>query len=267
MLYSPTDITNIIALANTTLYKLAQKSEKMRWIDGEDIYENELGAIYDLKLTVEYGKTIWYSDEAFHGVCAYLKYKCNAFGFGTINPYYSTVTSTPPVSGTGSSTSGWLLYKQYVIGVTAGGPTPGTNTFTNSGLINRNVFIVLDALPLAVGLTDRQSYVFDSPAGAMEFVNNLEQNQVLQIYTYATGSGSWPLLDEFTVGDPGKPANGATTYTNAALIGKRIIVEIDGAILPTGLPTVFSFTFNALTGQITWSSGLSTSQHTKIYEY
>ena len=265
MLYTPQEISDIITLANTTLWKLAIKSEKNRFMRGEDVLEPEIGIIYDLKRAVEWGRTILYDAEDFHQLTAYLKWKCSGYGFDNIRPYYATPSTTLSTAA-GSSTSQWVLFKQLVVGVTDPANLPDqAQTYTDADLVNRNVFVILDALPLAIGLADRQSYTFNSLTGQITWVDKLNQGQVVQIYTYVTGSGAWNPIIEFTVGDPGAPAAGITEYTDASLVGVFAVVDVDGSLLPRDLASVFSFGHNPLTGKITWTSALAAGQHVKIY--
>lgn len=54
----------------------------------------------------------------------------------------------------------------------------------------------------------------------------------------------------------GAPATDATTMTKTGLIGKSIIVEHDGVILPVGAVDRLSYTFNSGTGVVTFSQPL-----------
>jgi hypothetical protein len=63
------------------------------------------------------------------------------------------------------------------------------------------------------------------------------------------------------------PANGATTYTDTDLIGKRVLVVVDSLILGVGLADRFSYTYVMATGVITWNMPLFTGQLIVIYTY
>lgn len=68
-------------------------------------------------------------------------------------------------------------------------------------------------------------------------------------------------------GTGGAPPDGATTYTDATLIGKSIAVFLDGLELGTGLSDRMSYTFNSSTGVITWNSPLAHDQLIRLYTY
>jgi hypothetical protein len=51
-----------------------------------------------------------------------------------------------------------------------------------------------------------------------------------------------------------------TTYTNTILIGKTLILAVDGLIISQGLSGQFSYTFNSITGTITFSDPLQNGQ-------
>jgi len=78
--------------------------------------------------------------------------------------------------------------------------------------------------------------------------------------------GAWRLFIQMIVGvTVGAPVDGATVYTNAALIGKEVEVYLDGTKLAEGLFDRQSFSFNTLSGAITFTSPLGFNQVIEIY--
>jgi hypothetical protein len=71
---------------------------------------------------------------------------------------------------------------------------------------------------------------------------------------------------EFLVGDTGTIADQGTTYTNAALIGKPVMVFIDGmSISHTAFLNRFSLSYNMATGAITFSDPVNAGQLVQIF--
>lgn len=63
------------------------------------------------------------------------------------------------------------------------------------------------------------------------------------------------------------PADGATSYTDANLIGKNVIVYLDSLLMGNSLTDRVSITFNSTTGAITWNTNLSSPQMISIFTY
>lgn len=63
------------------------------------------------------------------------------------------------------------------------------------------------------------------------------------------------------------PANDATTYVDADLIGMRVLVVLDSLVLGVGLSDRLSYTYDIATGTITWNMPLVTDQLIVIYTY
>ena len=51
-----------------------------------------------------------------------------------------------------------------------------------------------------------------------------------------------------------------TVYTNTILIGKVLLLAVDGSIIASGLTGQFSYTFSSITGTITFSDPLQNGQ-------
>lgn len=63
------------------------------------------------------------------------------------------------------------------------------------------------------------------------------------------------------VGSPGSPIPPNTNqYTNTILSNRTIIVIVDNLVVQPNLPSGFTYSFNTVTGTITFSSNLSSSQ-------
>jgi hypothetical protein len=81
--------------------------------------------------------------------------------------------------------------------------------------------------------------------------------------------GAMRLFIQMVVGvTAGAPADGAISYTNAGLVGKNpadVEVELDGIRLATGLVDRQSYTFNPLTGAVTFTTPVAYNQVIRIY--
>lgn len=75
------------------------------------------------------------------------------------------------------------------------------------------------------------------------------------------GGGGTLTKIKFQVGDVGYPADQASTYTNAALIGKDITVHLEGELLYEGV----DYTFNSGTGAITFTPVLIEDERVEIH--
>lgn len=63
------------------------------------------------------------------------------------------------------------------------------------------------------------------------------------------------------------PAVGATTYTDALLVNKRVQVFLDSLLMGNSLSDRISITFTSGTGTITWNTALVADQLISIYTY
>lgn len=63
------------------------------------------------------------------------------------------------------------------------------------------------------------------------------------------------------------PPDGATTYTDALLISKSVMVYLDSLLMGNGLPDRLSITYDSSTGTITWNSPLYAPQLISIYTF
>lgn len=83
MLYTLSQIDDIIRFAKYTLIKLAEESETRRYMTGVDLYETEIALIYDILVPVQWGRedgSFW-PTSPFQQVTAYLLHKCSRFGY------------------------------------------------------------------------------------------------------------------------------------------------------------------------------------------
>lgn len=96
-------------------------------------------------------------------------------------------------------------------------------------------------------------------------------NEAIPPYDWGGGSGggSFAFFKQMIVGSGtgGAPVVGATTYTDALLIGKQVQVFISGILMPIGLNFVQSITYDSSTGTITWLQGLNNFDIISIYTY
>lgn len=88
---------------------------------------------------------------------------------------------------------------------------------------------------------------------------------------YYSGGNSYGIKDMFRIGDPGKPAAGALTYTSSGLIGKSkmdVNIEIQGIVLPYNDSNQRSFILDAepsITGTITLNAQFDTDENVRVY--
>lgn len=96
-------------------------------------------------------------------------------------------------------------------------------------------------------------------------------NEVIPAYDWgATVNPSpFPYKTQMIVnsGVNNAPADGATTYTDANLVNRNVIVNVDGLELGVGLSDRISYTFNSGTGTVTWNTPLVADQLIVIYAY
>lgn len=59
----------------------------------------------------------------------------------------------------------------------------------------------------------------------------------------------------------------ATVYTNSNLIGRYVVVSMDGVILPVGLANTISYTYDIETGTITFNTGVPEDMVIQIFTY
>lgn len=181
-LYSNTDITNIINLANTTIWKLVQKSQYARIMKGQDVYEGEAAIIYAYRRAIEWGRQFFSANDDFNALCAYLLHKCQGYGFNAIQPYFgSPFTST---SGSGGNTMGnFQFHSQYKVG-DPGAPPAGATTLTDATLKGKNVITYLDEQRMPIGLSDRVSITYDIINGIITWNQPLGLGQLITIDTW-----------------------------------------------------------------------------------
>lgn len=85
--------------------------------------------------------------------------------------------------------------------------------------------------------------------------------------TTGKARSGYQLFKQMVVGQVDAPASQGTTYTNSNLIGRYVVVILDGIILSTGLSDRMSYTYNINTGAIVWSTPLTTDQVIQIFTY
>lgn len=188
MLWTVSNLNDIYDKANTSLYKLREKAMEERLLFGDNTLYKEVDIIYDLLKAVEWADAnpaIPQDDEGYQGLISYLRHKVDGYAFDADVAVYLEAVDTnipPPTVIIGA----WRLFIQLIVGVTAGAPPDGGLTYTNAGLIGKEVEVYLDGLKLTVGLVDRQSYTFNPLTGAVTFTSPLGFNQVIEIYVLQT---------------------------------------------------------------------------------
>lgn len=96
-------------------------------------------------------------------------------------------------------------------------------------------------------------------------------NEAIPAYDWGSGgSGStFAFYKQMIVGSGvnNAPAINDTTYTDALLIGKSVIVFLDSLLMVNNLSDRVSITYNSGTGTITWNTPLQDLQAISIYTY
>lgn len=94
-------------------------------------------------------------------------------------------------------------------------------------------------------------------------------NNVIPPYDWGVSSNSFAYFKQMIVGSGvgGAPAAGAQTYTDPLLVGKSVQVFLSGVLMPIGLSTVQSITYNMGTGTITWFQGLNLDDQIVLYTF
>lgn len=96
-------------------------------------------------------------------------------------------------------------------------------------------------------------------------------NEAIGAYDWGGGgaAGTFAFETQMIVGSGvnNAPAAGALTYTDADIIGKRVLVVVDSLIMGVGLADRVSYTYNMATGTITWNTPLVADQLIVIYTY
>lgn len=96
-------------------------------------------------------------------------------------------------------------------------------------------------------------------------------NEAISPYDWGSGGSgtTFSFYKQMIVGSGvnNAPADGATTYTDAALINKSVVVYVDSLLMTNNLSDRVSITYNSVTGTITWNSPLAALQAISIYTY
>lgn len=96
-------------------------------------------------------------------------------------------------------------------------------------------------------------------------------NEAIGPYDWGDGGGgtTFTFYKQMIVGSGvnDAPAAGATTYVDAALIGKSVVVFLDSLLMGNNLSDRVSITYSNVTGTITWTTALVGQQLISIYTY
>lgn len=95
-------------------------------------------------------------------------------------------------------------------------------------------------------------------------------NEAIPPYDWGSAAGSaFTFFKQMIVGSGvnNAPADGATSYTDALLISKSVMVFLDSLLMGNGLSDRVSITYNSVTGAITWNTALVANQLISIYTF
>lgn len=95
-------------------------------------------------------------------------------------------------------------------------------------------------------------------------------NEAIPPYDWgSSASGLFTFFKQMVVGSGvnDAPPDGATEYIDALLIGKRVMVYLDGVLMGNNLSDRLSIAFTSLTGTITWNSQIWSPQLISIYTF
>lgn len=95
-------------------------------------------------------------------------------------------------------------------------------------------------------------------------------NEAIPPYDWgSTGGTTFVFYKQMVVGSGinNSPPNGANSYTDSNLIGKSVIVYLDGLLLGFGLNDRVSITYSSISGTITWNTTLYAPQLISIYTF
>ena len=95
-------------------------------------------------------------------------------------------------------------------------------------------------------------------------------NEAISPYDWgSTGGGSFTFYKQMIVGSGvnNAPADGATNYTDALLVGKSVQVFLDSLLMGFNLADRISIAYVSGTGSITWNTPLVSNQLISIYYF
>lgn len=95
-------------------------------------------------------------------------------------------------------------------------------------------------------------------------------NEAIPAYDWgSSSSGLFTFFKQMIVGSGvnDAPADGATAYTDALLVGKSVMVFLDSVLMGNNLSDRISITYNSGTGTITWNTALQDLQLISIYTF
>lgn len=95
-------------------------------------------------------------------------------------------------------------------------------------------------------------------------------NEAIPAYDWGSStSGSFTFFKQMIVGSGvnNAPAVGATTYTDALLVSKSVMVFLDSLLMGNNLSDRISITYNSSTGTITWNTALQDLQLISLYTF
>lgn len=103
-----------------------------------------------------------------------------------VTPSYTNTNEAIPPYDWGSSTAGpFVFYKQMIVGSGVNqAPAVGATTYTDANLISKSVMVFLDSLLMGNNLSDRISITFNNTTGTITWNTQLQDTQLISIYTF-----------------------------------------------------------------------------------
>lgn len=99
--------------------------------------------------------------------------------------YENTNEAIEPYDWGASGGGSFTFYKQMIVGSGVNNaPADGSNSYTDSFLIDKSVIVYLDSILMTIALSDRVSITFDSTTGTITWNTLLYSGQAISIFIY-----------------------------------------------------------------------------------
>lgn len=171
----------------------------------------------------------------------------------SLTSYKATIDAANCICGTGCVDNCTLLKNTYSL---------ATSIYTH--IVERGRNNVVDGLDAYV----LQLQKLLSNCVTPDYTNT---NEVIPAYDWgnAVTGTVFAFYKQMVVGSGvnNAPAVGATTYTDASIINKNVVVYLDSLLMGNSLSDRVSITYTLATGTITWNTPLQENQLISIYTY